>query len=315
MLGYAIRRVALAGLVVWAISVAVFILLRVFAGDPALARLGPGATPEAVAAARAELGLDVSYPEQYARWAGGLLRFDLGVSAVDGASVSDEVGRRLPVSLELVALTLAWTVALGVPGGVLAAHRRGRLPDVGVRLFAVGALAVPTFWVATLALTLPQRWWGYAPPLDGAAGLLADPAANLRQFVPASLVLAAGPAAALARLTRTAMLEVLGGGFVRTARAKGLGEGAVLFRHALPNALVPAVTVLGVQAGTLLGGTIVVEQVFNLGGVGQYLLRAVLQQDDTVAMTLVVLLATVAVAVHLAVDLSYAVLDPRVRRP
>lgn len=315
MLGYAIRRVALAGLVVWAISVAAFVLLRVFAGDPALARLGPGATPEAVASVRVELGLDDPYPVQYARWAGGLLRFDLGVSAVDGASVSEEVGRRLPVSLELVVLTLAWTVALGVPGGVLAAHRHGRLPDVGVRLFAVGALAVPTFWVATLVLTLPQRWWGYAPPLDGAAGLLADPVANLRQFVPASLVLAAGPAAALARLTRAAMLEVLGGGFVRTARAKGLGEQAVLFRHALPNALVPAVTVLGVQAGTLLGGTIVVEQVFNLGGVGQYLLRAVLQQDDTVAMTLVVLLAAVAVAVHLAVDLSYAVLDPRVRRP
>ncbi|GMU40737.1 MAG: glutathione ABC transporter permease [Chloroflexota bacterium] len=315
MLGYAIRRVALAGLVVWAISVAAFILLRVLAGDPALARLGPGATTEAIAAARTELGLDDPYPDQYGRWATSLLRFDLGVSAVDGASVREEVSRRLPVSLELVALTLAWTAAIGIPAGVLAAHRRGRTPDVVVRLFAVGALAVPTFWVATLVLTLPQRWWGYAPPLDGAVGLLADPGANLRQFVPASLVLAAGPAAALARLTRTAMLEVLGGGFVRTARAKGLGEGAVLFRHALPNALVPAVTVLGVQAGALLGGTIVVEQVFNLGGVGQYLLRAVLQQDDTVAMTLVVLLAAVAVAVHLAVDLSYAVLDPRVRRP
>lgn len=315
MLGYAIRRAALAGVVLWAISLAAFVLLRVLPGDASLARLGPGATPEAVAAVRAALGLDDPYPVQYARWAGGLLRFDLGESSVDGVSVSAEVRRRLPVSLELVALTLGWTVALGVPGGVLAAYRRGSVQDAGVRLASVAALAVPSFWLATLVLTLPQRWWGYAPPLDGAASLLADPAANLRQFLPASLILAAAPAAALARLTRTAMLEVLGADFVRTARAKGLGDRAVLIRHALPNSLVPAVTVLGVQAGALLGGTIVVEQVFNLGGLGQYLLRAVLQQDDTVAMTLVVLLAAFALAVHLLVDLSYALIDPRMRRP
>jgi len=315
VLTYALRRAALAVLVVWAVSLAVFVLLRVLPGDPALTGLGAGATAEAVARARGDLGLDAPLPVQYGRWIAGLARLDLGVSTLDGVSVAAEVGRRLPVTVELLVLTTAWTVMLGVPGGVFAARRRGTPADGAIRLGAVAGLAVPSFWVATLVLMLPQQWWGYAPPLDGAVGLLEDPIANLRQFLPPSLVLAAAPAATVARLTRTTLLEVLDADFVRTARAKGLAERVVVVGHALPNALIPVATLLGLQAGALLGGTIIAEQVFNLGGLGQYLLRAILQQDLAVAQTLVLGFAATAVLLNLAVDLSYGWLDPRVRRP
>jgi peptide/nickel transport system permease protein len=313
MLRYTLRRVAFALLILWFVSLLVFLLLRLLPGEPLLLPQGMTATPERVEQARRDLGLDRPLGVQYLDWARGVATLDLGRSTVTGASVGDELRHRLPVSLQLMAMTIGWTVLLGVPLGVIAAAKRNRPPDAAIRAIAVLAIAVPSFWLATLVLLVPQQLWGYAPPLDGARGLFEDPRGNLAQFVPASLVLALATGAVTLRLTRAALLEVLHADYVRTARAKGLPERMVLIRHGLRNALIPVVTLVGLQVAALLSGAVIIEQIFNLGGLGQYVFAAILQQDYAVAQTLVLYTAGAVVLANLIVDLAYAWLDPRIR--
>jgi peptide/nickel transport system permease protein len=310
---YIIRRLIMAVIIVWFISVAVFILLRVSPGDPALLQQGISATPEKVAAIHKELGLDKPMIVQYFDWMGNILRGDLGRSVLSQNSITIEFRQRLPVSLELMALTLFWVVLLGIPFGIISAAKQNSVTDNVIRLVATIALAVPAFWIATLVLIIPVQAWGYAPPLGKQIAFFTDPGGDLRQFLPASLVLAFAPLASIMRLTRSSMLEVLHQDYVRTARAKGLRERAVIYRHALKNAMIPAITLLGLLTAGLLGGAVIIEQIFDLRGVGQYIYTALLQKDFPVAQSLVMYTALATVLLNLIVDISYAVLDPRIR--
>ncbi|MEX1022835.1 MAG: ABC transporter permease [Dehalococcoidia bacterium] len=313
MITYAMRRVVMALMILWFISLVVFVLMRMMPGDPALLQQGISATPETIARVNRELGLDKPVPIQYLQWMGGILRLDLGRSVLSQVDVSHEFMVRFPVSLQLMTFTLMWTVILGIPFGIVSAMRRNKWPDYVVRLTAIVALAVPSFWIATLVLIIPQQQWGYAPRLDGAISLFEDPAQNLKQFVPPSLVLAFAPMASVMRLTRSSLLEVLRTDYIRTARAKGLADNAVVFRHAMKNSVIPVVTVIGLQAAGLLGGSVIIEQIFNLNGLGQYIFRAILQKDFAVAQSLVLYTAAAVVFLNLAVDLAYGWLDPRIR--
>lgn len=313
MTSYVVRRIALAALILWVVSIAVFLLLRVAGGDPVVIQQGMNATPERIAQIHKELHLDEPYYEQYARWVGSMTRLDLGHSAVSGISVVHEFRARLPVSLQLMVMTVAWTILVGVPFGVISAVKRNALPDYAVRVFAVFGLSVPAFWVATLVLMIPAQTWGYAPPLNETTNIFSEPWANIRQMGPPSLVLALASTASIMRLTRSQMLEVLRADYVRTARAKGLNERVVVIRHALRNSLVPVVTILGLQVSGLLGGSVIIETIFNLRGLGQYIFAAILQKDFAVAQSLVMFTAAAAVLSTLAIDLLYVFLDPRIR--
>jgi peptide/nickel transport system permease protein len=313
MQAYVVRRLVMAAGTIWFISVAVFILLRVSPGEPALLQQGINATPEKVAAVRKELGLDRPLYVQYLAWAWDSLRGDLGKSVLTQTSVTDEFKSRFPVSLQLMAMTVGWVVVFGIPFGMISGRWRNSALDYGVRLFAIFGLSVPAFWLATLILMLPAQAWGYAPPLGKQVSLLTEPWDNLRQFIPASLVLALGPTASVMRLTRSALLEVLRQDYIRTARSKGLAERIVLVKHALRNSLIPVVTLLGLLMAGLLGGSVIIEQIFALRGLGAYIFSSLLQKDYPVSQSIILYTAAVVVFMNLVVDLIYAVLDPRIR--
>lgn len=313
MTNYIIRRVVMAIVILWVISVAVFLLMRVGPGDPALLQQGINATPEKIAEIHREMHLDESYPQQYGRWIKGVLTFDLGTSPLTQTNISHEFRTRLPISFQLMLMTVIWTIIIGIPFGVISAYKRNSGADYSVRLFAIFGLSVPNFWIGTLVLLIPAQQWGYAPPLDHQVAFFSAPWDNLKQFGPPSLVLALGPIAGIMRLARSSLLEVLRADYVRTARAKGLTERMVIIRHSLKNSLIPVITVLGLQISTLLGGTVIIEQIFNLRGLGQYIFAAILQKDFNVAQTLVLYTAAVAVFMNLLVDLVYGLFDPRIR--
>lgn len=311
---YIARRLLAAALTMFLLSIATFVVLRVLApGDPALMRLGTGATQEQLDATHERMGLNDPMVVQYLRWTKQLVSFDLGESSFNGESVAMNIRNRLPVSAELLVLTMALTVAIGMPFGVVAAVYRNSLLDYGTRLTAIFGLSIPAFWVATLMLLVPNEVWGYAPPIGKTVALTRDPLANLRQFGPPALVLALAPSATVLRFTRSALLEVLGQDYVRTARAKGLRERVVVSRHALRNALVPVVTVLGLQFAALLGGAVIIEQIFTLNGMGRYLFESIYRGDYQVVQTLTLFVACAVILTNLAVDVAYVWLDPRIR--
>jgi len=313
MTRYVVRRLAMAVMILWFISIIVFMLLRVGGGDPALLQQGINATPEKIAQVHKEMGLDDPKPIQYLNWIKGMITLDFGRSQLTQTNITTEFRERFPVSFQLMLMTMFWTIVLGIPAGVISAAKRNSPADYVVRLFAIIALSVPAFWIATLVLLIPAQQWGYGPPLNRQVSLLTDPWDNFRQFGPPSLVLALGPIASVMRLTRSSLLEVLRADYVRTARAKGLSSQTVILRHALKNSLIPVITVLGLLMGGLLGGSVIVEAIFNLRGLGAYVYGAILQKDYNVAQTLVMYTAGVAVLVNLGVDLLYSLFDPRIR--
>jgi len=258
------------------------------------------------------LGLDAPLHVQYVRWLGAALTGDLGVSLRTAEPVARLIGQRLPVTLELAALAtaLAWVVA--VPLGILAALRRNRGWDGLAHLVGLVGLSVPNFWLATMLIlvtSLYLRW----QPLGEWASPLARPLVNLEQVLLPVLSLAAALVAVVMRMTRSSMLEVLGQDYIRTARAKGVDERRVVGRHALTNAAIPVVTVMGLQVGYLLGGAVVVESIFGLPGLGWVILQGIYQRDYPVVQGAVLFVAVAFVLVNLAVDLGYAWLDPRIR--
>ena len=210
-------------------------------------------------------------------------------------------------------LTLIFTVIVGIPFGVLSAVSRNSPIDYLVRSSSVLGLAIPSFWVATLVLVLPSDWWGYAPTIGRKISLIDDPIGNFKQVAPAAAVLALGSAAGIMRLTRSSLLEVMRQDYMRTARAKGLMERAVILKHGLKNSMIPVVTVLGLQVSGLLGGAIIVEQIFTLPGLGQFTLSALLAKDYDVVETMTLYAGVTVVVMNLLVDVSYAWLDPRIR--
>jgi peptide/nickel transport system permease protein len=215
--------------------------------------------------------------------------------------------------MELLIITLLLTIAIGVPAGVISALRRNTWPDYAVRLTAVLGLAVPSFWVGTLVIFLPSEWWGYAPPFGRSISFFDDPVANLQQFGPPAAVLALSYSAGIMRLTRSALIDVMRADYIRTARAKGLHERVIVNRHALKNSMVPVITVLGLQLATLLGGSVIVEQIFALNGLGRMFYEAIFAGDYRVVQSMALYAGATVIVINLLVDVSYAWLDPRIR--
>jgi peptide/nickel transport system permease protein len=309
---YIARR--LAGLLfVWvAIATVVFSLLRFIPGDPAIVLLGSEATPQQLEELRVKLGLTRSVPAQFVEWMTHVLRGDLGSSLLSRRPVVDEIQERLPRSLELAALATIVSLLIAIPSGVIAAVRRGTVWDQGFLSIALFGICIPSFVLALLLIFLfsvELRWLplrGYRPWSDG---LLVW----LRYLTLPALAYGLVQAAELARMTRSAMVEIVGLDFVRTARSKGLAERTVLYRHALRNALIPIVTLVGINLGVLLTSTVVIEYIFGIPGIGSLLVDAIRNRDYPVVQGVILAIATIYTILNLLVDLSYAYLDPRIR--
>jgi peptide/nickel transport system permease protein len=313
MTAFLLRRLAGFAATLAAASLVVFLVLEVLPGDPALAILGPDAEASAVTALRTQLGLDRPAPMRYAEWVGGLLTGDLGTSWTYRVPVADLLAPRLAVTVPLAVLAMVISIAVAFPLGVFAARHHGRLGDWGAMLFSQMGIAVPSFWLGLLLILLFAVTLGWLPaggfPNEGwRAGL--GPAFGAL-LLPA-VALATVQAAILARIVRAAVLEVSRDDYVRTARAKGLSRGRTLVGHVLRNALVPATTVMGLQFSYLLAGTVVIENVFYLPGLGRLVLQAIANRDLIVVKDVVLLLAGMVVAVNFAVDVAYRIIDPRV---
>jgi peptide/nickel transport system permease protein len=249
---------------------------------------------------------------QFLDWMSQLARFDFGQSLWTGHAVIDEVWTRLPLSLELAVIATLFAVAIALPLGVIAAVRQDSWVDYAIRVFSVGGLAMPSFWIGIMLVLTTITLFGWAPPLVFTP-FTEDPIANLSQLILPAVSVGYRYSAVSMRMTRSTVLEVLREDYVRTARAKGLRETVVVIRHALRNALLPVVTVVSLEFAFLIGGLVVTEQVFNLNGIGKLLVDAVAHRDYTLIQALVLLLAAVFVIVNFAVDLIYLVLDPRIR--
>ncbi len=294
------------------VSIFVFTMLRLVPGDAAAAILGVDATPENVAAFRERNGLTGTLPEQYVRWAGGIITGDFGTSLRGGTSVTTDFFSRLPVTLEIVVLSFAFTVLIGIFTGVFSALKQNAASDVGLRFFATLALAVPNFLLLSLLLVVPARMFGYAPPF-GATVFFDAPLDNLRLFVPPTLILSIGASSVLMRFTRSGFLEVLRQDYIRTARAKGLSENTITMRHAFRNALPPVLTLTGLQLGGLLGGSIILERVMGLPGLGVWALDAIQLKDYPIVMIVAMYSALMLMVISLLIDISYGIIDPRIR--
>lgn len=312
MIAYFAQRL-LAGLATLLVaSLVVFLVLEVLPGDPARLMLGINATPDAVEALREQMGLNHSLPMRYLDWIGGLATLDFGRSYTYSVPVGDLIAERIVVSLPLALMALLLSVAVAVPVGVFAARRRGSTADaLSVGAAQVG-VAIPNFWFALMLIYLFAVWLRLVPA-GGFPGWSAGIWPALKALLLPAIALALPQAAILARVARSALIEVLGEDFVRTARAKGLPYRAVVWRHALRNAMIPVVTIVGLQFSFLLAGTIIIENVFYLPGLGRLVFQAITQRDLIVVESVVMLLVASVVAVNLIVDLSYALIDPRLR--
>jgi peptide/nickel transport system permease protein len=309
---FIVKRLAIALVTLVVASVVVFAVMEVLPGDPALIMLGMNATPEALAAMREQMGIGDPVVLRYVSWATGLLAGDFGRSFTYASPVADLIGERLAVSLPLAAIALALSTAIAIPVGIFAAARRGRAGDTISMGVAQLGVALPNFWFALLLVYLfavGLRMF----PAGGFPGWSGGWWPALNALILPAVALALPQAAILARVTRSAMLEVLGEDYIRTARAKGLPRRTVLWRHALRNAMIPVLTILGLQFSFLLAGTIIIENVFYLPGLGRLIFQAIAQRDLIVVEGVIMLLVVAVVAVNLIVDLCYAVVDPRLR--
>jgi peptide/nickel transport system permease protein len=309
---YLARRLLLVIPTLIGVSMVVFLLVRLLPGDAVTMLLQEYNYGKDADELRARLGLDRPIYVQYLDWAGGVVRGDLGTSLRNKTPVAEELLGRMPVTAELGLMAMVVGLAVAIPIGVIAAVRQDSWSDYIGRSAAIGALAIPSFWLGTLVVTLPSVWWGWTPPLRYTT-FLADPLKNLQHVVIPAIILGLALSGSIMRLTRAQMLEVLRQDFVRTASAKGLAERAVVVRHALKNAFIPVLTLLGLQVSILIGGTVVLESVFVLPGMGRYLLEAVQYRDYPVIQGLNLIFATVIILANLVVDLLYGWLDPRVR--
>lgn len=313
---FAVRRLAFVPIIGIAISAFVFVLLRAWpsvTGDPAVIICGMNCPEERLAVIRQELGLDKPIIVQYFDWMGDVLTGDLGKTIFGGNDVLDEVVRRLPISFEIMFLTLLFGGTIGVTFGILSAVMRNTPLDYGVRFLAVFGQSVPDFFLLVLLIVIPSIIWNYAPPYGGYVAPWDDPWRNFRMFVPPSLILSVGGAAGLMRLVRSTMLEVLRSDYVRTASAKGLHPRTVILRHAFRNTLAPIITVLTFTLAIAFSGTIILERVMSIDGLGAFFFRSVLSRDLPVVQFTVLYTAMIVVLINLLQDLSYAYIDPRVR--
>lgn len=318
MTAFIIRRLLLLVPIFLGISLVVFFIMRLLPGDVAAMILSggddrsSGVDPESIAKIREQLGLNQPLVIQYWNWITGLVTFDAGNSLWSGRPVFTEIGEKLPVTIELALLALSVSVVLGIAVGVLSALRQDGWIDYLFRTFTIAGLAIPGFWLGTMAILFLTVYFAWTPPL-GYVPFSVDPVANLKQLVMPALVIGYGNAAIIARMTRSTMLEVMREDYIRTAWAKGLAPRSVLLIHALRNSMLPVLTLAAIELGHLLGGTVIMETIFTLPGIGRYLVHAIFHRDYPVVQTLIVLMGVLFVVINLVVDLLYAALDPRIR--
>ena len=309
---FLLKRFATFAITLLAASVLIFAALGILPGNAAEVRLGESATPEAVKELSQKLGLDRPATERYARWVGGMLRGDLGLSVSYDTPVSELITERAAVTVPLAVMAMLLTTLLALALGLYAASRHNRIGDVGVMAVSQVGIAVPNFWFAILLILLfavKLQWFS----AGGFPGWDDDPWLAFKALILPAVSLAVVQAAILARITRSAVLDVLREDFVRTARAKGLSRHAVLWRHVLRNAFVPVLTVMGLQFANLVTGTIVVENVFSLPGLGRLVFQAISNRDVLLVQGIVMLLAATVIVINFVVDVLYAVIDPRLK--
>jgi len=322
---YIIRRLLLMIPTVFLVSLLIFFMIRLVPGsviDLMIAsQLESGGGPADRAALEHGLGLDVPVLVQYGRWIGvvpqaegnfsGLFQGDFGISLWSRNPVIEEIAARWPVTFELGLMALIVAQLIALPVGVFSALRQDTWGDYIGRSFAIGCIAIPGFWVGTMIIVFPSIWWGYMPPIM-LIPFTEDPIGNLKMFIVPAIVLGMAMSGLTMRMTRTMMLEVLRQDYIRTAWAKGLRERVVVIRHALKNALIPVITIVGTQSAVLVGGTIIIEEIFCLPGMGRLIIGAITDRDYTIVSAVMVFFAIVMVLINLMVDLTYGFLDPRV---
>lgn len=313
---YLARRLLTFPLILLGVSLLVFFSIRMIPGDAITAMLGTEAgllTPVQRQSLEAYFGIDQPVLSQYGRWLLGLLEGDLGISVTYGRPVLAVILERFPLTLELALLAMVIALGTGIPAGVVAATRSERPTDVVVRILAMLGQSTPGFVVGLVIIYVLSVYFGYIPAMGSFTSLWSDPLANLAQLIFPAITLGFAFAASVTRIARSAMLDVLSDDYIRTARAKGVPARSVVWHHALPNALIPIVTLSGVEFGYLLGGAVIVEQIFALPGLGRLTLDAIGQRDYALVQGCVLFVAFNFLIVNLLVDLAYAALDPRIR--
>ena len=312
---YVLKRLLLMIPTLFGVAVLVFLMLRVAPGDIVelkYAGSGTFAPKEAIERERAQLGLDRPLVQQFAAWIAGIARLDFGNSMWTGRPIIEEIKIRLELSVQLALMATIVAILLAIPLGTIAALRQDTWVDYAVRIFSVGGLAMPSFWLGIVMILAFLILFQWLPPLTFTS-FWVDPWTNLSQLIWPALAVGYRYSAMATRMTRSAVLEVLREDYVRTARAKGLWEGAVVIKHALRNALLPIVTVIGLEFAFLIGGLVVTEQVFNLNGIGMLFVESITRRDYTMTQTLVLLVSFVFIFMNFLIDLLYAWLDPRIR--
>jgi peptide/nickel transport system permease protein len=314
MQAYIARRLLSAVVALIGLSMLVFLLLRVAPGDAAVMLLGEdvSAKPERLRELREQLGLEKPIPLQYTDWLADMARGDLGTSLFSGRKITGELANRLPISLELTILAMAIGLVISMPIGIFAAAFPESIPDHVLRFLSMIGLAVPNFWLATMVMVFGARWFGWIPPV-GYTSFVSDPMRNLEQFIIPSLIIAVAVAASQVRLMRSTMLEVLGNDYIRTARAKGLRERTVITRHALKNAMIPVLTLFSSQFGRIITGIVIIENIFNLPGLGRFILDSINKRDYPMVQGIILLIGVWVVLLNLLTDLMYGWFDPRIR--
>jgi peptide/nickel transport system permease protein len=309
---FAARRLLLMIPTLLLVTIVTFSLVRLIPGDVVTLMLQEQQYAQDIAELRHKLGLDIPIHEQYAKWMWGLFRGDFGVSLWTGRSMWDEFSHRIPVSFELGILTmiLSWIVSISI--GVIAALRQDTFIDYFLRIYAIGTASIPSFWLATLIIVLPSIYFRWSPPLEWVP-FTKDPLANLKMIAIPCLMVGLNGSAGMIRMVRAMLLEVLRQDYIRTAWAKGLKESTIVFKHAMKNALIPVVTMFGGIIGGLIGGSVIIEQIFGLPGMGRFMLQVVNQRDYPMLQIINLFFACIIVVSNLIVDLSYGWLDPRIR--
>ena len=312
MIEFLVRRAFISAVTLVLVSLIVFAGVRAIPGDPARVLAGAEADEAGLEEIREKYGLKDNLAVQYLRWAGHALRGDLGVSIRTRESVIGTVATKLPITIELTLLSILVALAIALPAGVIAAVRRNSAWDVLMSGLSLGGVSIPNFWLGIMLILLVSVRLGWLPA-SGYVPPWVDPLDNARRMLMPALVLGTGLAAVLMRQTRNAMIEVLSADYIRTARAKGLAQPAVVIRHALRNSLIPVVTILGLQMGALMSGAVVTEQIFVVPGFGRLIVESVFTRDYPLVQGVVLITASAYVLINLLVDISYSVLNPRIR--
>jgi peptide/nickel transport system permease protein len=315
MLQYTLRRLYLGAITAVLVSLMVLFILRIAPGDVVDIILGGEDSfysEETAELLREQLGLNRPLPVQYGTWMRDFVTLQWGVSLVDSKPIWPQIRQKLPLTLELSVLTLAISIVLGIPAGIIMALRQDTWADYSIRIFSLLGLSIPNFWIATMIILGGMMYFNWSPRLEYVS-IFENPVQNLSMFFWPAFALGTSSMATKARMMRSTMLEVLRQDYIRTAHAKGLRHFVVIYRHAMKNAMMPVITIIGIQAAGILGGSVILEAIFLLPGMGQYLVYSLSRWDYPVVQTLVLFFAAWIIVMNLLVDLSYGLLDPRIR--